>query len=339
MKPFALAVLLATAAAGVSCSAAASTDVNTVLTHVKNIALAGDTSRFDYQSIDPRRRLLFVAHLGDGSIDVIDLRTQRLRAVIPGVSDVHGVLAVPQISRLYASATGTDELAVIDEGTLRVIARVPAGDYPDGIAYAAPERKLYVSDETGGTETVIDARTNRRLATISLGGEAGNSQFDDAANRIYVNVQTAEQLVAIDPRRDRIIARYRLAYCKNNHGLLLNVRARVAYIACDENATLLTFDLRTHKITGKDSVGEAPDVLAYDGQRRRLYVAAESGVVAVFAVRANGALSKIGRGYLAPNAHSVTVDPATGYAYFPIANAGGKPVLEVYEFRRAHSGP
>jgi YVTN family beta-propeller protein len=317
----------------------ARTGITTVLMHVKSVALAGDTSRFDYESIDPRRRLLFVAHLGNGSIEVVDLRTQRLRAVIPAVSEVHGVLAVPSLNRLYASATGSNELAVIDEGTVRVIARTPAGEYPDGIAYAAPERKLYVSDEAGGTETVIDALTNRRVATIPLGGEAGNSQFDDAANRIYVNVQTAQQLVAIDPRRDRIVGRYSLAYCKNNHGLLLNVRARVAYIACDENATLLTFDLRTHKITAKDSVGDAPDVLAYDQNRRRLYVAAESGMVAVFDVRSNGALSKLGMGYLAPNAHSVAVDPATGYTYFPIANADGKPVLEIYELRRTAAGP
>jgi len=37
---------------------------------------------------------------------------------------------------------------------------------------------------------------------------------------------------------------------------------RLAFIACDGNATLLTLDLRTWKETGSDEVGDDPDVLA-----------------------------------------------------------------------------
>lgn len=331
MKRCIAAIAVCAAALSIGCAAAADGNIGKALIPAKTIALPGGTSRFDYQSIDPRRRLLFIAHLGDSSIDVIDLRTQTVRSVIHGVSGVHGVLAVPQLDRVYASATGSSELAVIDERTLRVIARVPGGNYPDGIAYAAPEHKIYISDEAGGTDTVVDVRTNRRVTTIPLGGEAGNTEFDPVRNRIYVNAQTVQELITIDPRRDRIIGRERLPYCRNNHGLLLNVGAAIAYIACDGNATLLTYDLGAHKIIAKNRVGDGPDVLAYDQKNQRLYVAAESGVVAAFVVGADGSLSEIGMGELAPNAHSVAVDPATGYVYFPIRSGGGRPELNVYE--------
>lgn len=300
---------------------------------VAGIPLPGTTSRFDYQSIDPRQRLLFIAHLGDSAVDVIDLRKNAVRTVIPNISQVHGVLVIPELGRVYATATGTNELAVIDERSLKVIARAPAGQYPDGLAYASPERKLYISDEAGGTDTAIDVRTNRRVATIPLGGEAGNTQFDPTVNRILVNAQTANELVEIDPRRDRIVRRTPLMYCKSNHGLLINVPARVAYIACDENATLLTYDMRSRKVKAKDSVGDGPDVLAYDSRNQRLYVASESGVVAAFVTGTDGQLSKVGMGVLAPDAHSVAVDPATGYAYFPIQSAGRGPVLKVFKPR------
>ncbi|HEY9181082.1 MAG TPA: YncE family protein [Candidatus Baltobacteraceae bacterium] len=324
-------VAFAFVSAIVGCAPAAGAGIDRVLSPVAAIPLPGTSSRFDYQSIDPRQHLLFVAHLGDGTVDVIDLRKNDVRAVIPNISQVHGVLAVPELGRVYATATGTNELAVIDAHSLRVVARVEAGDYPDGIAYAVPERKLYISDETGGTVTAIDVRTNRRVATIALGGEAGNTQFDPRSNRIFVNAQTSDQLIEIDPRRDRIVGRTALSYCKNNHGLLVNAPARTAYIACDENATLLTYDMRTHKVTAKNSVGDEPDVLAYDARNKRLYVAAESGVVSVFAAAPAGTLSKIGMGLLAPNAHSVAVDPATGYSYFPIQRPSHRPVLKVFK--------
>lgn len=325
------AAVLAAIALLAACTSAAGASLERALIPVTTISLPGGTSRFDYQSIDPKQRLLFLAHLGDSAVDVIDLRRNYVRAVIPNISQVHGILVIPELGRVYATATGSNELAIIDEKTLRVIARTPAGEYPDGLAYAYPEHKLYISDETGGTDTVIDVRTNRVLATITLGGEAGNTQFDSVSNRIFVNAQTIDELIEIDPHRDRIVRRTQLSYCKSNHGLLLNVAARIAYIACDENAMLLTYDMRSRKVKNKDSVGDGPDVLAYDVKNKRLYVAAESGVVAAFAVGADGSLSEIGMGLLAADAHSVAVDPANGYAYFPIQSAGGGPVLKVYK--------
>jgi len=330
MKRLVIGALLSAATLLAACAAAAVGGLQRALVPISSIPLPGGTSRFDYQSIDPKRRLLFVAHLGESAIDVIDLRTDSVRAVIRNISQVHGVLVVPELGRVYATATGNNQLAVIDERSLRVIAHVPTGEYPDGLTYAYPEHKLYISDETGGADTVVDVHTNQRIATISLGGEAGNTQFDPASGRIFVNAQTGAQLIEIDPRRDSIVGRTHLPYCNSNHGLLINTPFRIAYIACEGNAALLTYDMRSHKVKVKDSVGDRPDVLALDTKKKRLYVGAESGIVAAFVVGPDGSPSKIGMGFLAPGAHTVSVDPATGHVYFPIQSAGGGPVLKVF---------
>ena len=74
-------------------------------------------------------------------------------------------------------------------------------------------------------------------------------------------------------------------------------------------------------------IGSDPDVLAFDPVLGRLYVAAESGVVAVLEER-DGSLVQLGW-YRAPKAHSVAVDPATHRVYVPLANVGGRPILRV----------
>jgi hypothetical protein len=71
------------------------------------------------------------------------------------------------------------------------------------------------------------------------------------------------------------------------------------------------------KITGTASIGGSPDVLAFDTSLRRLYVAAESGDVAVFAERGR-TLAKLGQAFLAPEAHAVAVDSSTHLVYFPL---------------------
>src|SRR5207248_7524976 len=102
---------------------------------IVDIPLTGGSSRLDYESLDQRTRLLFIAHLGASMVSVLDTRSNRIVANIPHVAGVHGVLAVPTLGRVYASATDDNQVAVIDERSRRVVARVPGGDYPDGLAY------------------------------------------------------------------------------------------------------------------------------------------------------------------------------------------------------------
>lgn len=302
------------------------------LKHVADVPLPGHTTRLDYESYDPKRRLLFIAHLGDGEVIVFDVASSRVVARIGDVSSVHGVLVVPELSHVYASATGSDEIVAIDEATLKIVARMPGGRYPDGMAYAPEANKLYVSDETGDTETVIDLRTNRRVATIPLGGEVGNTQYDPATHHIFVNVQTRNELVEIDPTVDRVVGRFPLAGARHNHGLFIDARDHLAFIACEGNDKLLVFDMSSKRVVQSFDVGSDPDVLAFELPSSTLYVAGEAGVVSMFSVK-GAEVKKIGEGRIGPNAHVVAVDPVTRRAYFPLKNVGGQPVLRVMEAR------
>jgi hypothetical protein len=74
-------------------------------------------------------------------------------------------------------------------------------------------------------------------------------------------------------------------------------------------------------------VWSSPDVLAFDSSMRRLYVSAESGVVGVFLETADS-LKPLGLAFLAAEAHTVAVDPATHLVYFPLQSGStGRPQL------------
>jgi DNA-binding beta-propeller fold protein YncE len=310
---------------GVLASAVASGSAGLPLVVVGRVPLSGPAVRFDYTDIDPGTDRLWVAHMDANQLLAVDLRTQRIVKTIaaPGV---HGVIAVPALGRVYASAANVHEVLTIDARSGRILARASAGQYPDGLAYDPRERHIFISDESGGVETVIDAK-GRRLATIRLGGEAGNVQYDPGSRRVLADVQTADELAVIDPRTNRITSRIPVPGCVSDHGLEIDPGHEVAFVACDGNATLHTLDLRTLQWSGQAAVGANPDVLAFDRVNRRLYVAAESGVVAVFAETAHGA-RPLGLAFLAPAAHTVAVDPRTHLVYFPLqSGTTGGPQL------------
>ncbi len=292
---------------------------------VARVSLSGPGVRFDYTSLDPGTNELWISHMNASQLLAFNVRTRKIVKTIPAPG-VHGVIAVPTLGRVFASATDAREVMTINAKTGAVLARAPAGAYPDGLAYDPVERHVFVSDETGGVETVINARGGR-IATISLGGEAGNVQYDAGSGRVLVDVQTRGDIAIIDPRSNKIIRRLPLQGCASPHGLLVDAARRLAFIACDANARLLTLDLRSMRVTGNASVGDTPDVLAFDASLHRLYVSAESGVVTVFAEHPHG-LTKLGQAFLATEAHTVAVDPRTHLVYFPLeSGSNGKPQL------------
>jgi YVTN family beta-propeller protein len=304
---------------------------------VRDVPLPGDTSRFDYASLDPGMHRLYIAHLGAGTVPVYDILSATMLGEIQGVPGVHGVLAVPELGRVYASATGANQVAVIDPESLSVVATIPGGVYPDGLAYDPELGKLYVSDETGGTDTVIDTASNQVVATIPLGGEVGNTQFDPGSHQLLVAVQTRNQVVTIDPQIDQVSGRYDTPGCEHPHGVQISPDRRLAFIACESNAKVVVMDLQSMAVTETHDVGSVPDVLAFDGPRRVLYVAAESGPVTAFSETDTG-LKLLAQRDVGPNAHSIAVDADTGHVYLPIANLGGQPVLREASVTTATGG-
>lgn len=298
---------------------------------IADAPLTGHSTRWDYASLDPVMHRLYIAHLGDSVVTVFDTQRRQVLVDIPQVSHVHGVLAIPELGRVYASATGTNEVVSIDMTTHAIRARIPAGNYPDGLAYAPVAHKLYVSDEHGGTVTVIDVRSDTRVATIPLSGEVGNTQYDPVSEHVFSNAQTQRQLVEIDPLTDKIVTRTELPGAEANHGLYIDAPARLAFIACEGNAKLLVLDLTLRRVVATFDVGKDPDVLAFDTTLGWLYVASESGEVSVLAVKGR-TVSLLGTAWLGPDAHVVTVDPATHLAYFPLKSGSTKePVLRIMQ--------
>jgi YVTN family beta-propeller protein len=298
---------------------------------VARIRLPGGNSRLDYASLDPRRGLLFVAHLGASQVVEINIHTGRVVRTIPGLAQVHGVLVVPALHQVYATATDANKVVRIDEDTGQVLGTTATGAYPDGLAYDPANRTIWTTNEASGSETIIDATTGAPRGTAQLGGVAGNVAYDPASGHVLVAAQSSNQLAVIDPATRSVIRRVPLPGCSDDHSLTLDSPARLAFVACDINDVLLTVDMTTWRVTGTANVGVEPDVLAFDPNADRLYVAAESGWVTILQLHGRR-MHVISSNYLADDAHVVAVDPATGRSYFPVLNAsGGHPAVLVCE--------
>ena len=186
---------------------------------------------------------------------------------------------------------------------------------------------MYVSDEYGRQELVVDVPSSTSRPPIPLGGEAGNTQYDSVAGRVWVAVQTRNELAAIDPLTDSVVDRIPVPGIERPHGFAVDPGHRLIYVTGEENGRVGVLDLRSRLIVRTYPVGAEPDVVALDPVRRRLFIAAESGVLSAFDV-AGDSLVPLPE-YRAPHAHSVAVDPTTHLVYLPLENVRGRPVLRI----------
>jgi len=348
-----LVALLIASLVGSSCDAGAPSSpppqsFEPLFSLVGDFALGPATDRVDYQSVDPTSQRLYIAKMGAGKLLVFDLMHSKVTAELDGFPKVTGVLAVPELHRLYASVpgvglvpsllvglgmmgltSGSGALAVLDTANLREIARLPGGVFPDGIAYDPTEHRIFVSDELGSAVLVIDANENRLVARIATGGEVGNVRYDPLTSRVYVPIQSRDELAVIDPVKAVVISKYKLTGGQHPHGLAVAPGAAIGYVACDANDVLLAVDLATGNTLGRRPVARDPDVLAVDPKNKRLYVASESGTLSTYDITNPASPVTLQDVFVGEDAHSVAVDPETHRLYFPLANLHGHSVMRV----------
>src|SRR5215813_10832926 len=73
------------------------------LKQVADIGLPGKAVRFDYQSLDASHGRLYIAHMNADQLVVFDTKKREVVANLDGFPSVHGVWAVPELERVYAS--------------------------------------------------------------------------------------------------------------------------------------------------------------------------------------------------------------------------------------------
>jgi DNA-binding beta-propeller fold protein YncE len=305
------------------------TSEHSPLRRVADIALPGAAVRFDYQAFDASTGRLYIAHMNANQLVVFDTKKREVVANLDGFPSVHGVSAVAELGRVYASTTGEHTVTVVDMATLKSIARVGIIKYPDGLAYVPEAKRIFVSDEHGDADAVIDTNTNSLVTTIPLDGGAGNTVYDSGSGHVLVAVHEKNELVSIDPSTAKIIGRYPVSGVEHPHGISLDVPARLAFVAGEENHKLAVVDLTSMKVLATYTVGEDPDVLAFDPGLKLLYVSAESGDVTVFKEQGKTLVTE-GEFYMA-HAHTVCVDPNTHLVYFPLQEVNGHPLLRIME--------
>jgi DNA-binding beta-propeller fold protein YncE len=303
------------------------------LTLVRTIALPGVDGRFDHFAIDNAGQRVFVAALGNGSVEVLDLKQGQHSRSLPGFREPQGIAFLPDLS-LVAVAEGQGVGAqLIDAGDYRLLASVKLGDDADNVRYDEANKRVFVGYGSGAV-AAIDPAARRVLAQAKLAGHPESFQLERSGSRIFVNVPTADQIAVVDRSAMRVTATWPVASAHANFPMALDERGHRLFVGCRRPAKVLVYDTTTGKeISSFDIVGDTDD-LWYDAARKRLYISGGEGFLDVFQEQDADRFSRLAHVATAAGARTslFSVDQNRLYVAVPHRGAQGAEV-RIYEPR------
>jgi DNA-binding beta-propeller fold protein YncE len=244
-----------------------------------SIALPGVEGRFDHFSVDLENRRLFVAALGNNTVEAIDLKSNTLLKSLSGFQEPQGLRYLPDTRRLIVANGGNGVATVVDGGTLTPTTQTRLSGDADNVRYDAKNRRVYVGYAGGALAVLDDA--GRHLSDIALAGHPESFQLEVNGPRIFVNVPSAGQIAVIDRDKRSVVATWPVTQARANYPMALDETHHRLLIGCRTPARLLVYDTTSGTlVTSADIVGDTDD-LFLDDVAHRVYVAGGEGFITV----------------------------------------------------------
>lgn len=296
----------------------------------RTIPLDHVSGRIDHMAVDVAGRRLFVAELGNGSVDAVDLQVGRVVSRIGHLKEPQGVAYVARQGLVVTADAGDGVVRFYRTADSVLLGTVMLGDDADNVRLDPATGQVLVGYGGGGL-AVIDPATRSRIADIKLAGHPESFQIDPRTRRAYVNVPDAHQIAIVDLDARRQVAAWRTPGLAANFPMALADPGGPLAVAFRSPPTLALLDPGTGRITQRlNSCGDADDVF-FDARRRRIYVSCGEGVVDIFRYGADG-LQRVGRVPTARGARTALFVPQLDrlFAAAPAGWLGGRAALMVF---------
>src|SRR4051812_5730811 len=113
------------------------------------IPLTGVEGRIDHLAVDIAGKRLFVAALGNNTVEVIDLEQNKRIRSITGLDEPQGIAYIPSRNQLFVANGGDGTLRVFDGSTFAVLATVKTAGDADNVRYDAATDTIVVGFGNG----------------------------------------------------------------------------------------------------------------------------------------------------------------------------------------------
>jgi hypothetical protein len=249
---------------------------------VQTIPLPHVEGRIDHLAVDLHGQRLFVAALGNNTLEVLDLTAGTHLRTITGLHEPQGVVFLPESNTIVVTNGQTGMCEMFDGTSFQHRHSIRLANDADNVRYDMAAHTLYVGYGAGALG-LIDATRAQHLGDIPLHGHPEAFQLEKVGPRIFVNVPSAHHIAVVDRGKRAVMTTWPLQGVEANFPLALDEPNHRLFVGLRKPPTLMIVDTESGKeIARVQSVGDADD-LFYDASHRHIYIAGGEGFLSIVA--------------------------------------------------------
>jgi hypothetical protein len=253
----------------------------------RTIPLAGVSGRIDHMGIDLRRKHLFVAELGNGTLDVIDVATGQAVHRIGGLKEPQGVGYAPLADLIAVANAGDGTVQLFGADDFSRSGTIDLGDDADNVRLDAQSGRFVVGYGSGGL-VVLDRAARSVVSRTKLPAHPEGFRLESATPRAFVNLPDAHQIAVVDLAIGKQLTAWHVPDLRANFPMALDESGAVLATVFRSPARLVLLDTKSGVVRENlATCGDADDVF-FDARRRRIYVSCGEGMVDVLQQEGNG---------------------------------------------------
>src|SRR5262249_4952917 len=288
----------------------------------KKIELPDVQGRIDHMSLDIRGQRLFVAALGNNTVEVIDLKAGKRINTISGLQEPQGVLYAATGNRLYVANGKDGTVRIFDGISLKPLQTVEFGDDADNLRYDSDTQHIYVGYGGGGLREFDSA--GHKIAETKLDAHPESFQLEKNEPRIYVNLPKSLKIAVLDREKHTVVGTWRVGGPLANYPMALDEADHRLFVVTRFPARLLVFDTKTGKIVQSlSAVGDCDDVF-YDQSRKRIYASGGEGAISVFVQQSADQYKEVARITTVKGARTSFFSPELNRLYLAVRREGSQ---------------
>jgi YVTN family beta-propeller protein len=246
----------------------------------RTIPLENVSGRIDHMAIDRAGRRLFVAELGNDSVDVVDLQAGKVLRRINGLKEPQGVAYLADQDVIVIANGGDGSVRFFHGGDLSPLGTIVLGNDADNVRIVPSSGHVLVGYGNGAL-AILDPKTQSKLRDIKLAGHPESFQLDPKTGWALANVPDARQVAVVDLKSGKQVAAWKTPGLTANFPMALDTTGRRIAVVFRHPAKLALLDPATGVVKESlDTCSDADDVF-FDGKRDRIYMSCGDGTIDV----------------------------------------------------------
>lgn len=312
-----------------------------VLSLHSRIPLTNVKGRIDHFSVDVKGQRLFVAAVGNHTLEVIDLQSEKRVHTITDLGEPQGVFYDASTNRLSVACALDGTTQIYDGTDFHLLTTVKFPDDADNIRYDARSKSIIVgyagakalrnrAEGTGGLGFIDSG--GQKTGEIVIDAHPESFQLERTGTRLFVNVPDKQEIEVIDVVDRKVIARWSVTSAKENFPMALDEAHHRLFVGARTPPRLLVFDIDSGKEIASTEIAGNSDDLFYDSAKGRIYVLTSQSALDVFRERDPDHYDHIARVPTPPRMQTGLFVPEWGKLFAAVPNQDQQSAkIQVYE--------